>query len=160
MNPATARAAVILPALLLHAAGCTTVDPGPHFVVQSESFDQDFFFCHVEPEFLFAKGCGPGDPAAGDKANGCHFNASAVSGMALVDHPPVDCGGTDRPVNRAQVGSGSPAQTNLQAASIEMSRDPMTAPIVVRPSGANHPRVVLLPDDPAVGVLRAWAARP
>ena len=68
--------------------GCETVDPGANFVVADERFDADYFFCKVEPEVLFAKKCGSGDPGVGDRANGCHFNASSVSGMALIQHPP------------------------------------------------------------------------
>jgi hypothetical protein len=141
-------------------SGCTTVDPGPNFVVPNETFDADFFFCHVEPELLFAKHCGPGDPALGDKANGCHFNSSAVSGMALVDHAAVDCAGGDHPVNRTQLGAGSAPQGNLQAVSLEMSRDYLTAPLIVRPTGSNHPREIFKKDDPVVNVVRAWAQRP
>lgn len=145
--------------LWLAATGCARVDPGANFVVPDDQFDADYFFCHVEPEVLIAKKCGGGDPAAGDRAGGCHFNSSAVSGMALVDHSGVDCGGGDHPLNRAQIGSGSAAQGNLQAASLEMSRDIQTAPILVRPSGANHPRAVLAEGDPAVEVLRQWAQK-
>lgn len=141
-------------------SGCTTVDPGPNFVVADERFDEDFFYCHVEPEFLFAKRCGPGDPGQGDPSSGCHFNGSSVSGMVLRDHAPVDCGGGDKPLSRAQIGPGSAAQGNLQASSLVMSRDYLTAPIVVRPSGANHPRAVIARDDPAVDVIRRWAERP
>ena len=151
------RVAGVVSALLM--AACARVDPGANFVVPDDQFDADYFFCHVEPEVLFAKKCGPGDPAAGDRASGCHFNSSAVSGMALVDHPVVDCGGGDRPLNRAQIGSGGPAQGNLQAASLEMSRDVDTAPIWVRPSGANHPRAVFASDDPALTILRTWAQK-
>ncbi|MEO8875837.1 MAG: hypothetical protein ABI461_09640 [Polyangiaceae bacterium] len=138
---------------------CTTIDPGPNFVVPDQTFNADYFFCHVEPELLVAKKCGPGDPAAGDPVNGCHFNSSAVSGMALLDHTPVDCGGGDHPVNTLQVGSGSPAQGNLQAASLEMSQDYLTAPIFVRPTGTNHPRAVYQKDDPVVEVLKTWALK-
>jgi hypothetical protein len=140
-------------------AACTTVDPGPNFVVPEEQFDQDYFFCHVEPELLFAKKCGSGDPGSGDPANGCHFNSSAVSGMALVNHPTVDCGGGDHPPNRAQVGAASPAQGNFQAASLEMSRDYLTAPIYVRPTGANHPRTIFAKDDPVADVIKTWATK-
>jgi hypothetical protein len=139
--------------------GCGTVDPGPNFVVTDEQFDENYFFCFVEPEFLFAKKCGPGDPAAGDPSGGCHFNASAVSGMTLVDHPPVDCGGGSRPVNRAQIGAGSPARSNFVSASLVMSRDFRSAPIYVRPRGSNHPRAIFAEDDPAVDILRTWAQR-
>lgn len=155
---ALAAEALLLSAAISYSA-CTTVDPGPNFVVPDETFDADYFFCHVEPELLFAKKCGPGDPAAGDPSNGCHFNSSAVSGMALVDHTPVDCGGGDHPVDTTQTGAGSPAQGNLQAASLEMSRDYLTAPIFVRPTGTNHPRAVYQKDDPVVQVLQTWASK-
>ena len=144
--------------LLVALAGCTTVDPGPNFVVPDEQFDADFFFCRVEPELLFAKKCGPGDPGAGDPANGCHFNSSAVSGMAIANHAPVECA-NGRPVNRVQLGAGSAAQGNLQAASLVMSRDVDTAPIFLRPTGANHPRAIFPKEDPVVEVLREWARR-
>ncbi len=153
-------AATFLAAFALALSACQSVDPGPNFVVPDERFDADYFFCHVEPEVLFAKRCGSGDPAAGDAANGCHFNASAVSGMALVDHAPVDCGGADKPVSRVQIGAGSAAQANLQAATLVMSRDYLTAPIYVRPTGSNHPRAVLAKDDPVVDILKTWAQRP
>jgi hypothetical protein len=145
----------------LLAVGCQTVDPGPNFVVPNQTFDSDFFFCHVEPEVIFAKKCGSGDPSQGDPAGGCHFNSSAVSGMALQDHPPVDCGGGDHPVDTTQVGAGSPPQANLQAAYLEMSRDYTTAPFYVRPTGHNHPRTVIDPnaDQAIVNVIATWAQK-
>jgi hypothetical protein len=133
---------------------CTTVDPGPNFVVPEQSFDADYFFCRVEPALLFGKKCGDGN--AGDS---CHYSASSVSGMAIVRHEPVDCGGGEHPLSRGSIGSGSPAQGNLQAASLEMSRDYLTAPLYVRPLGANHPRAVFAADDPVVELLRTWATR-
>lgn len=153
------RLAAMISVLALAAAGCETIDPGPNFVVPNETFDADFFFCHVEPEFLTAKRCGSGDPAQGDRAGGCHFNASAVSGMALLDHPPIDCGGGDRPLSRASLAPGSAAQANLQSVSLEMSRDVLTAPLLVRPSGSKHPRVVVTRTEPIVDVLKRWAAK-
>jgi hypothetical protein len=140
--------------------GCTSIDPGPNFVVPDETFDADYFYCHVEPQFIFANKCGPGDPSKGDPANGCHFNPSAVSGMALTDHPAVNCGGGDVPVDSTQTGSGSPAQGNLEAVSIEMSLDYMTAPLFVRPSGHSHPRAVFSENDPTVQMLLStWAMK-
>jgi len=154
-------AQAVLPLLVLAgSAACTTVDPGPNFVVPDEHFDEDYFYCHVEPELFVAKKCGSGDPAAGDPPNGCHFNSSAVSGMALRDHPPVDCGGGDHPASRAAVGTGSPAEGNFQAATLEMSTDYLTAPLFVRPTGQNHPRAVFAKDDPVVNVVKTWATKP
>jgi hypothetical protein len=154
------RLGVLAQGVSLLAFGCTTIDPGPQFVVTEERFDADYFYCHVEPEFLFAKGCGSGDPGSGDPAGGCHFNSAAVSGMALRDHPPVDCGGGDHPVDSTQIGTGSPAQGNLQAVSLEMNRDYLTAPVYVRPTGSNHPRAIFAKDDAVVDIIRTWAQKP
>jgi hypothetical protein len=141
--------------------GCTSVDPGPNFSVADTSFDADYFYCHVEPDFIFAKRCGPGDPT---DSNSCHFTPSAVSGMVLINHTPIDCGGGDHPVDTTQIGTGSPAESNLEAASFEMSKDYTTAPIYVRPSGAGnalyHPRKIFDPSDPTViELLSTWAAK-
>jgi hypothetical protein len=140
--------------------GCTTVDPGPNFTASAAAFDADYFYCHVEPEFLVAKKCGPGDASQMDAPNGCHFNSSSVTGMALLDHPAVDCGGGDHPVDRTQLGTGGGAQTNYEAASLEMSHQYTTAAIFVRPSGNNHPRAVFQTDDSTVNqILATWASK-
>lgn len=150
MRPVLALVTVVL-------AGCSTVDPGPNFVVPDEQFDADFFFCRVEPELLVAKRCGPGDPAI-DGSNSCHYNSSAVSGMTLRDHAPVTCA-NGRPSDRTQLNPGGAAQANLQSVTLEMSRDVATAPIYVRPTGQNHPRQIFPPNDPVLDVLREWAQR-
>lgn len=138
-------------------SGCERIDPGPQFVIANETFDADFFFCHVEPEYLVAKKCGSGEGA--DGTGNCHYNPSAVSGMPLTDHPPIDCAGGDRPASRVGLGSGSAAESNFQAASLVMSRDYLTAPIVVRPQGANHPRAVFSKGDPVLDIIQQWASR-
>jgi hypothetical protein len=146
--------------VLASLAGCTTVDPGPDFSPPITAFDPDYFYCHVEPQFIVAKKCGPGDPSQNDAPNGCHFNASVVTGMALRDHPAVNCGGGDHPVDQTQIGTGGPAQSNFEAASLEMSRQYTTAPIFVRPSGSNHPRSVFTTSDTTVNsILATWASK-
>lgn len=134
---------------------CTSIDPGPNFVVPEEVFDSDYYYCHVEPQFIFEKKCGPGEPS--DNGS-CHFS-SAVSGMALLDHPPVDCGGGDHPLDMTQTAGA--AQTDFQQVSLEMDHDYMMAPLFVRPSnGLNHPRVVFSPSDPQVNmILSTWASK-
>ncbi len=92
--------------------GCTTVDPGSNFVIADQTFNANYFYCYVEPQLIFAKQCGSGD--ATDPPNGCHYNSSAVSGMALIQHPAIDCGGGSAPLDATQVGAGSPAESNLQ----------------------------------------------
>jgi hypothetical protein len=139
--------------------GCTSVDPGPDFVVNTYVFDEDFFYCHVEPQFIFGNNykCGTGNGS--DPANGCHFNASAVSGMALQNHPPVNCGGGDHPVDLTAVATGTPARSNYEAVSLEMSNDYTSASLFVRPSGSNHPRQIFQTSDQTVNqILSKWAA--
>ena len=161
----TRRAAgATLLAPVLCCCGCTTVDPGRNFSPAETSFDADYFYCHVEPEFIFAKRCGPGDPSKGE-SNSCHFTSSAVSGMALIDHPAVDCGGGDHPVDRTQIGTGSAAQSNFVAVSFEMSKDYKTAALFVRPSSGGsaplpHPRPIFDPADAQViQLLSTWAKK-
>jgi hypothetical protein len=147
-------------ACLAPLGGCTTIDPGSNFVVAEVTFDANYFYCQVEPKLIFQYNCGPGDPSLGDKANGCHYNPSAVSGMALLQHPPVDCGGGDVPLTTASTGPGSPAESNYEAVSLEMSPDYQLAPIYVRPSGHYHPRQVFSASDPnVILLLSTWASK-
>ncbi len=140
-------------------SGCTSVDPGPDFVIPEETFDSDYFYCEVEPKLLVAKKCGPGDPSLGDPpgGDGCHYS-SAVSGMQLKMHTPVSCSG-DHPTDPSAVAGGTAAQSNFEVVSFEMSRDYLTAPLYVRPLGHAHPRAVFQSNDPVVQVLRTWAAK-
>jgi hypothetical protein len=153
--PATMTLATFLLGTLLLGSGCTSIDPGPNFVDSVDVFDADYFYCHIEPEFIFAKKCGPGE--ASDNGS-CHYSSS-VSGMSLIEHPLIDCGGGDHPLDPAD--TAGPAQNDFQNVSFEMSRDYMTAPLFVRPSnGLNHPRVIFDPKDPQVNqLLSTWASK-
>lgn len=134
---------------------CTTVDPGPTFVVPNQTFNEDFFYCVVEPQLIFGKGCGD----KGGSDTNCHYNSAAVSGMPLQNHPPVDCGGGTKPVSA--VSLGSPAKSNYTSVSLNMSRDYLTAPIYVRPTSTlAHPVVIFDTSDPVVDVIRQWAQKP
>ena len=143
------------------STGCTSVDPGPTFAIADVSFDADYFYCHVEPELIVAKNCGPGDPAKGDSPSGCHYTASAVSGMVLLDHPAIECGGGDHPVDRTQIGMGSAAQNNFEVVSLEMNKaDYTSSPLLLRPSGMYHPRPIFDVNDPQVTqLLKTWASK-
>ena len=48
-------------------AACTYAPGGGllscDFAIPSELFDPDYFYCHVEPDFIVANKCGPGDPS-------------------------------------------------------------------------------------------------
>ena len=153
------------PTFLTLLLGCTSVDPGPNFVVPQTVFDADYFYCHVEPEFIFAYSCGSGDPSK-DKPEqlplqplrGQRDGAPRSPGRRLRwGRPPRDL---------TQIGTGSPAQNNLESVSLEMSNDYTTAALFVRPSNVTgdppsaHPRVVFDQDDQTVNeLLRTWASK-
>jgi hypothetical protein len=133
--------------------GCTTVDPGPNFVVPDVMFDANYFYCTVEPQVIFGNGCG-------DKTSGsCHFTPSAVSGMALQDHPAIACSG-GIPTDMTQIGPGSLAGGNLESVTLEMDSDYMNAPFYLRPTQQlPHPLMLFGsgPTDPNVMVIASWA---
>lgn len=133
----------------------TTVDPGPDFGVAEVVFDAGFYYCRVEPLF-FAQRCGAGDPAAGDAANGCHFN---VTSFRLTDYmPPVgdSCGDGVVPM----VPIPQPAQRNYQSAQARMRRNPDMAPLLLRATGrAEHPRTLFDAMSPEADVIRQWATQ-
>lgn len=135
--------------------GCTSIDPGPNFVVPTATFDPDYFYCHVEPQYLFSPKYSCGSGQAGDNGQ-CHFS-SAVTGMALVAHPAINCGGGDHPLDSTQITQD--AQGDYTAASLEMSTDWMNAPIYVRPLGNSHPRAIFTSSDQTpITILSTWAA--
>ena len=154
--------------------GCV-VDPGPNFVIPFSVFNADYFYCHVEPEYLYNSQTQCGAGQAIDN-NGCHFNSAIVSGMILQMHAPIDCGGGDSPANDAagtgSIGPGTPANNNFSSASLEMNRnctDYMScqAPILLRPTSTQaHPKVVFTPSvppapaDPLSNVIYTWASTP
>jgi hypothetical protein len=149
-----AGCAGVLAAALASLSDCTSVDPGPNFVVPNATFDPDYYYCHVEPQFIVYYKCGPGD--ASDNSS-CHFS-SAVSGMALIDHPAINCGGGDHPVDLTQITQV--AQGDYQAVSLEMSSDYVSAPVFVRPSGNSHPRAIFQTNDKVANqILSTWASK-
>jgi hypothetical protein len=145
---------------------CVSIDPGPNFVNPETIFDANYFYCHVEPGFIGAYNCGPGDSSKGDPSSGCHYNPAYVSGMTLLQHNPIDCGGGDVPLDLTQVAIGSPAQANYESVSLDMTKDYTIAPIYTRPSSVNgsqpsaHPRAVFDQSDATVvQLLSTWASK-
>jgi hypothetical protein len=154
------RIAAVLPvvgllcvASLASTTGCTSIDPGPDYVVPPEDFSADYFYCFVEPNLIFGKKCGD------DGSHGCHYS-DKVPGMALTDHEAVTCT-NGHPTDTTMIGGGSAASNNLSAVSIEMSTDYTTAPLYIYPTqlvGAGaHPKQVFTPSDPVVKYIATWA---
>jgi hypothetical protein len=149
-------------ALLLVLAGCgdhglfpSTVDPGPDFSVSEVVFDQGFFYCRVEP-VLFRSGCGPGNPGAGDPANGCHSSVTSFRFSEYMNPVADTCNG----VIPASVSIPPTAAQNYQTAQARMRRNPDQAPLLLYPTGqAQHPRTVFEPDSAEADVIRQWATQ-
>lgn len=133
----------------------TTVDPGSDFVQEDVIFDDEFYYCAVEP-VLFSAGCGPG--SGSDPANGCHFS---VTKFRLTDYGPprvdAECeGGALRPGSIVPVA----AQQNYTAAQARMKRDPKLAALLQRPLGnAQHPREIFAENSQEAEVIRQWATQ-
>ena len=58
------------------------------------------------------------------------------------------------PIRRADVDVGTD-----YTADIDQTRDVLTAPVYLRPTGQNHPRAIFPTNDPFVDVLRQWAQK-
>jgi hypothetical protein len=149
-------------ALLTCAVSCgeegllpTTVDPGSDFVQEDVIFDDEFYYCRVEP-VLFEAGCGPG--SGSDPANGCHFS---VTKFRLTDYGPPR---VDATCQGDALGPGSvvpiAAQQNYAAAQARMKRDPNLAALLQRPIGkAQHPRRIFEENSAEADVIRQWATQ-
>ncbi|HEY6723462.1 MAG TPA: hypothetical protein VI197_05495 [Polyangiaceae bacterium] len=132
----------------------TTVDPGPDFNVSLVLFDENFYYCQIEP-MLFAQGCGPGNAAEGDPSNGCHHS---VTSYRLIDYSPRVAEGCSG--NSPGPGTRIPdsARQNYQLTQARMKRDPEAAPLLLRPTGQSaHPRTIFSEDSAEADLIRQWA---
>jgi len=155
-------ACAALVGLLLCTSSCgddglfpTSVDPGADFVQEDVVFDDEFFYCRVEP-VLFAQSCGSG-VAGTDAPNGCHFS---VTKFRLTDYTPrvaASCVGD-------ALGPGAfvptEARQNYTAAQARMKRDPDLAPLLQRPlAKSRHPRTIFEESSDDANVIRQWATQ-
>jgi len=132
----------------------TTVEPGADFSIADLVFDENFFYCQVEPRVMIPHRCGAGDPGQ-DSSGGCHFSVTA---FRLTDYAPPVADGCMGNV----VGSAIPAaaRQNYQTSQARMRRDPEVAPLLQRPlKKLTHPRAIFADDSDAAAALREWATR-
>lgn len=142
--------------LVLCVEGCgeqglfpTTVDPGPDFNVADLLFDENFYYCEVEPRAIIPMKCGPGDPGQGD--SGCH---DTITSFRLRTHADISCEG-DVPSSAIP----SEARGNYTNAQARMRRDPNSSPLLLRPLGKlEHQRKVFDEQSDAAAVIREWAS--
>jgi hypothetical protein len=129
-----------------------TVDPGENFQFAQVVYDQNYFYCKVEP-MLIEQSCGPGKSGT-DAPNGCHEN---VTPFRLTPHAsvPIACNGLV-PTTRIP----AEAQSNYEAAAREMSAEPDRAPLLNRPTRrAAHPRQIFDAKSAQADVIRQWATK-
>jgi hypothetical protein len=148
-------------ALSATALSCTTIDPGANYVVPLEQFDQDYFYCVIEPNLVFDKHCGDGVGVPGAGSGGCHYS-DKVPAMELTQHAPVTCSAGNHVTDQTQIGTDSPAAQNFSAVSLEMSTDYLNAPIYLEPTQtvSGHPVLVFGPNDPVVKLIATWSQMP
>ena len=48
---------------LIGVWGCSTVEPGGDPQIAQVVYDEDFFYCEVQPKVLVAQSCSSGDPS-------------------------------------------------------------------------------------------------
>jgi hypothetical protein len=158
--------AASLVGIALSASSCgeqgllpTTVDPGGDFVQEDVIFDDEFFYCRVEP-MLFEQSCGSGE-AGTDPQNGCHYS---VTKFRLTDYSPRlsdSCTGASLGTP-ADPNPSRPiaAQQNYTAAQARMKRDPNLAALLLRPTGkATHPRQIFTETSDQAEIIRQWATQ-
>ena len=138
----------------LFGMACGSVNQGEDFQFAEVIYDQNYFYCQVEP-MLTAQNCGPGKSGT-DAPNGCHEN---VTSFRLTPHTAVPCGG---PKGVVPLGLNIPAEarSNYEAAAREMSPEPDRAPLLNRPTRrAAHPRQIFDPQSPEAEIIRQWATK-
>src|SRR5262245_11111739 len=116
---------------------CSTVEPGADFAIAAVTYDQNYFYCEVEPKVLLAKSCGTGDASLGD-TSGCHATVTHFI-LHVSQLTPVTCNGLT-PTGAISLSS----QANYQAAQSEMSLDYVNAPLLAWPTQKfkGHPRKI------------------
>lgn len=135
-------------------AACT-VDVGENFQVAEIVYDENYFYCQVEP-VLFERGCGSGDPSLGETAQGCHFNRQR---LRLTEYQPLTSEQCDASFEGELLVSPA-AQQNYQSAQLQMEVDPERSPLLNRPtSTVAHPRVIFELDSAEAEIIRAWGSR-
>jgi hypothetical protein len=157
-------ACAVLLGLVLSTSSCgsdgllpTSVDPGADFVQEDVTFDDEFYYCRVEPMlFAAAQSCGSG-VAGKDPANGCHFSVTKFRLTDYMPHVGDSCmGDALGPTSVVPVS----AQQNYTAAQARMKRDPQLAALLQRPLGnAQHPRKIFAANSAEADVIRQWATQ-
>jgi hypothetical protein len=133
--------------------GCSTVEPGGDPRIAQVVYDEDFFYCEVQPQVLVAQSCSSGDPSK-DPSGGCHATATPFRVLPLGPNDMVTCDGNGKATGVVpQV-----AQSNYSAAQAEMTPNAETAPLLARPTQKfSHPRQIFDTSSIQAEIIRQWA---
>ena len=146
-----AMLALALPGL---ASACSTIEPGTEFSIAAVTYDENYFYCVIEPKVLMAKSCGTGDQSLGD-TSGCHATVTHFR-LNVSNTTPVPCNGLT-PTGAVPISS----QANYQAAQGEMTLDYPNAPLIAWPTQKfqGHPRQIFKPDSDEYNLIKDWATK-
>jgi hypothetical protein len=135
--------------------GCSTVEPGSDPQIAQVVYDEDFFYCQVQPNVLAAQSCSTGDPTK-DPSGGCHATATPFRVLALGPNDMVTCDGNGKHTGTVpQI-----AQSNYSAAQAEMNPNAETAPLFTHPTQkTQHPRQIFDTSSMEAEIIRQWAQR-
>ena len=140
-------------AWLFTGSGCGSVDGttdlGTFEGVRDLKLDENFYFCHVQPEVITPQRCSPG--AAGDGSGACHADKSS---MILADvETPTPCTN-----GRPNTPPTADERSNYQAAQLRASRNVEASPLLTNPTQQNpaHPRKIFDVTSPEADIIRKW----
>jgi hypothetical protein len=146
------RQATFFAAIAALVAACSTIEPGGNPQIAQVVYDEDFFYCQVLPGVLMAQSCGSGDPAQ-DTSGGCHATATSFKLVPVSAAP--SCNG-----NRRTGDLPAGAADNYIAAQAQMTQDPLTTPLITRPTRqTSHPRQIFDVNSAEAEIIRQWAQR-
>jgi hypothetical protein len=127
----------------------TTIDPGADYSIAELVFDEEFYYCQVEPRVIFAHGC-----SNGNAGEGCHARVTSFRIQEYV--PPVSASCMGNVVGNVLIPQA--ARQNYNSAQARMRRDADTAPLLRRPTGQlSHPRQIFDANSDAAAAIREWA---
>jgi len=130
--------------------GCSTIEPGSQLSIASITYDENYFYCAVEPKVIIGQSCAAGDSARGESSAGCHASATPFTLRASTA---VTCNGS---VPTGAIGAAS--SDNFAAASSEMALEVSSAPFFMRPTQQTaHPRSIFAVDSAEAEIIRQWA---
>jgi hypothetical protein len=140
---------------VMAASGCSTVEPGGNPQIAQVVYDDEFFYCQVQPNVLVAKSCATGDPAM-DTSGGCHASATSFRVLPLGANDMVTCDASGKRTGNVSQVAGS----NYGAAQAEMTPNAETAPLFTHPTQkTSHPRQIFDPASTEADIIREWARR-